>query len=151
MAAMYIKTEAGQQAFKARSAQLAGKLRSAFLLFDGHRTMDDVLAATQGLGVTAQDIQAMVDAGLLQSATPALAPAQPEPVAQSGARTPQERYRDAYPVAVELTGKLGLSGFRLNLSVEAATSYEELAAVAPKIKDAVGASAYAPLEQALFA
>lgn len=50
-----------------------------------------------------------------------------------------------------MTGKLGLSGFRLNLSVEAATSYEELAAVAPKIKDAVGASAYAPLEQALFA
>lgn len=73
------------------------------------------------------------------------------PEVQPSARTPQERYRDAYPLAVELTGKLGLSGFRLNLSVEAATSYEELAAVAPKIKDAVGASAYAPLEQALFA
>ncbi len=37
MAALYIKTEAGQQAFKARSAQLAGRLRSAFLLFDGQR------------------------------------------------------------------------------------------------------------------
>lgn len=73
------------------------------------------------------------------------------PRSAASARTPQERYRDAYPLAVELTGKLGLSGFRLNLSVEAATSYEELAAVAPKIKDAVGASAYAPLEQALFA
>lgn len=63
MAALYIKTEAGQQAFKARSAQLAGRLRSAFLLFDGQRSVEDVLAATQGLGVTEQDIQAMVDAG----------------------------------------------------------------------------------------
>lgn len=151
MAALYIKTEAGQQAFKARSAQLAGRLRSAFLLFDGQRSVEDVLAATQGLGMTEQDIQAMVDAGFLQHAAPALAPAQPAPEVQPSARTPQERYRDAYPLAVALTGKLGLSGFRLNLSVESATSYEELAAVAPKIKDAVGASAYAPLEQALFA
>lgn len=151
MAALYIKTEAGQQAFKARSAQLAGRLRSAFLLFDGQRSVEDVLAATQGLGVTEQDIQAMVDAGFLQHAAPALAPAQPAPEVQPSARTPQERYRDAYPLAVALTGKLGLSGFRLNLSVEAAISYEELAAVAPRIKDAVGASAYAPLEQALFA
>lgn len=151
MAALYIKTEAGQQAFKARSAQLAGRLRSAFLLFDGQRSLEDVLAATQGLGVTEQDIQAMVDAGFLQHAVPALAPAQPAPEVQPSARTPQERYRDAYPLAVALTGKLGLSGFRLNLSVEAATSYEELAAVAPRIKVAVGASAYAPLEQALFA
>lgn len=79
MAALYIKTEAGQQAFKARSAQLAGRLRSAFLLFDGQRSVEDVLAATQGLGVTEQDIQAMVDAGFLQHAAPALAPAQPAP------------------------------------------------------------------------
>lgn len=146
-----IKTEAGQQAFKARSAQLAGKLRSAFLLFDGLRTVDEVLQATQGLGLGlgVADIDTLVQAGLLAEApdsSPAAAPA-----ASPSARSAQERYRDAYPVAVALTGKLGLSGFRLNLSVEAATSFDQLAAVAPKIRDAVGPQAYVPLEQALFA
>lgn len=144
-----IKTEAGQQAFKARSAQLAGKLRSAFLLFDGWRTVDEVLQATQGLGLGVADIDTLVQAGLLAEApdsSPAAASA-----ASPSARSAQERYRDAYPVAVALTGKLGLSGFRLNLSVEAATSFDQLAAVAPKIRDAVGPQAYVPLEQALFA
>lgn len=144
-----IKTEAGQQVFKARSAQLAGKLRSAFLLFDGWRTVDEVLQATQGLGLGVADIDTLVQAGLLAEAPdspPAAAPA-----ASPSARSAQERYRDAYPVAVALTGKLGLSGFRLNLSVEAATSFDQLAAVAPRIRDAVGLQAYVPLEQALFA
>ncbi len=144
-----IKTEAGQQAFKARSAQLAGKLRSAFLLFDGWRTVDEVLQATQGLGLGVADIDTLVQAGLLAEApdsSPTTASA-----AIPSARSAQERYRDAYPVAVALTGKLGLSGFRLNLSVEAATSFDQLAAVAPKIRDAVGPQAYVPLEQALFA
>lgn len=148
MHTILIKTAEGHQAFKSRSAQLAGKLRSAFLLFDGQRTVYEVLQATQGLGVEAADIERLKQAGLLQEAVataPSLAPAV-MPV-----RTPQERYRDAYPLAVAITGKLGLSGFRLNLSVEAATSYEALAAVAPKIQAAVGPAAYAPLEQALFA
>lgn len=149
MNALLIKTEQGQQAFKARSAQLAGKLRSAYLLFDGQRTVQDVLKATQGLGVTLQDIDALQQAGLLAAMQPL--PAELAPVALTKLRTPQERYRDAYPLAVALTGKLGLSGFRLNLSVEGATGYEALAAVAPKIKEAVGQQAYASLEQALFA
>ena len=139
------KTPLGQQAFKERSAQLAGKLRSAFLLFDGQRTVPEVLNLTQSLGVTAQDIETLQQAGMLQAVT-----ACPHPEATRSARTPQERYRDAYPLAVSLTGKLGLPGFRLNLSVEAATSYEALAAVAPKIKEAVGPAAFTPLAQALF-
>lgn len=145
-----IKTEAGQQAFKARSAQLAGKLRSAFLLFDGVRTVDEVLLATQGLGLGVADIATLVQAGLLAEA-PGSPPAAAETAAPPSVRSAQERYRDAYPVAVALTGKLGLSGFRLNLSVEAATSFDQLAAVAPRIRDAVGPQAYVPLEQALFA
>lgn len=149
MSVRWIKTEQGQQAFKSRSAQLSGKLRSAYLLFDGKRSVQDVLKATQGLGVGLQDIEALLLAGFLVAP---VAYAEPLPQMVSPVlRTPQERYRDAYPLAVALTGKLGLSGFRLNLSVEGATGYEQLAAVAPKIKEAVGPQAYAPLEQALFA
>ena len=147
MSAVLIKTPEGQQAFKERSALLAGKLRSAFLLFDGQRSVSQVLAATQGLGVVQADIQALQQAGFLQDLvhTPDLAPA------DMPQRSDQDRYRDAYPLAVALTGKLGLSGFRLNLSVEGATCYADLAAVAPKIKEAVGPAAYAPLQRALFA
>lgn len=147
MSAVLIKTPEGQQAFKERSALLAGKLRSAFLLFDGRRTVSEVLLATQGLGVAAADIEALQQAGFLQAQAvqaPELAPAA---MAQ---RSAQDRYREAYPLAVALTGKLGLAGFRLNLSVEGATCYEDLATVAPKIKEAVGATAYVPLERALF-
>ena len=52
-------------------------------------------------------------------------------------------------MATRLTAGLGLRGFRLNLAVEAATTYEELAALAPKIKSVVGPEKAAPLEQAL--
>lgn len=146
------KTEEGQQAFKARSAQLAGKLRSAYLMFDGQRTVQDVCQATEGLGVRLADIEAMLQGGLLALATPAASTPAPAlaPTVSPSARTPQERYRDAYPLAVTLAGSLGLAGFRLNLSVEGATSYEALTAVAPRLKEAVGAVAYAPLQQALF-
>lgn len=148
MQTVFSKTALGQQAFKERAPALAGKMRSAFLLFDGQRKLAEVLDATRGLGVQEVDIQALVEAGFLASDSPA--PPDLAPVAIVSDRTPQERYRDAYPVAVALTGKMGLSGFRLNLSVEGATSYEQLAAVAPKIKEAVGAKAFRELEQALF-
>ncbi len=65
------------------------------------------------------------------------------------ARTAQQRYQDAYPVVTKLTASLGLRGFRLNLAVEAATTYEQLAALAPKIRAAVGDEKAAALENAL--
>lgn len=150
MGVVLVKTPQGQQAFKERHPQLAGKLRSAFLLFDGRRTVQEVLQATQGMGITQNEIDGLLQVGWLepvQPVAPDLAPVQ----MPTSNRTPQERYRDAYPLAVALSGNLGLSGFRLNLQVEAATSYEELIAVSSKIKEAVGSKAYAPLEQALFA
>ena len=156
-----MKTSLGQQAFKERSPALAGKLRSAFLMFDGQRTVSEVLHATQGLGVALADVQELLDARLLEPVSAADAGACAPPVAgvpvppapsaaPSSERTPQERYRDAYPLAVGLTGKLGLTGFRLNLAVEGCTSYDTLAALAPRIQTAVSAREYAPLHQALF-
>ena len=56
-----------------------------------------------------------------------------------------------YLIATELTAALGLRGFRLHLAVEGATGFDSLAALAPKIREAVGADKYARLEQALFA
>jgi hypothetical protein len=178
-----VKTEAGQQVFKERSVPLSPRQRTAFILFDGKRSVDEVLAA--GNGIAREEIDQMVDLGLLQPAAgskAAAAPKAPEPPAtasktaasaapqaSAGSRAPeaakpkpadavpapaavrsrQQRYKDAYPIATQLTGALGLMGFRLNLQVEGTTSYEDLVALAPKIRAAVGAEKAAALDKAL--
>ena len=158
-----VKTPTGQQALKDRSVPVTPRQRSAFILFDGKRSIDEVLA--NGMGIVREDIDHMVALGLLEpmagSAPPPAAasapaevpkPAAPAaPVAGSGSsgRTRQQRYKDAYPIATQLTGSLGLMGFRLNLQVEGTTSYEDLLALAPKIRAAVGPEKAAALDKAL--
>lgn len=153
------KTALGQSAFKERSPLFSARQRSIFILFDGKKSAEQVLAATAGMGSTQADIDHMLEHGFLVLADPDVAPmtvagglsidVEPAPQAPASNRTPQERYLEAYPVAVRLTGALGLRGFRLNLSVEAAGNYEELLALLPKIRDAVGTKASLELEQAL--
>ena len=171
---IYTKSETGHQVIKDRSVPLSPRQRSAFILFDGKRSVDNVLAATAGLGVTREDVQYMADQGLLvprPSAVPASLAAVAAPVAQPTAqgvedaagspaaagpapaatsdRSAQQRYQDAYPIATQLTAGLGLRGFRLNLAVEGAGSFEKLLELAPKIRDAVGADKFASLDKAL--
>lgn len=143
-----IKTLAGQQALKERQGKLSLRQRSAFILFDGQRSMAEVLAATAPLGITQQDVQAMLDQGLLEP-SPGSTPPEEQPV-DSG-HSNQERYQAAYLIATEITGSLGLRGFRLNLAVESAGGFDGLAALAPKIREAVGDASYERLKQALFA
>ena len=52
-------------------------------------------------------------------------------------------------MATQLTASLGLRGFRLNLAVEAASGYDDLLALLPKIQAAVGNEKCAGLERAL--
>lgn len=140
-----VKTDAGQQVLKDRSVALTPRQRSAFILFDGKRTAAEVLAASAGMGVTADDVQKLFELGLIEAL-----PGDPGPAAAApSGRTAQQRYQDAYPVAAQLTAGLGLRGFRLNLAVEAAGNYEQLAELAPKIREAVGPEKYAPLDRAL--
>ena len=154
-----VKTEAGHQALKDRSVPLSPRQRSAFILFDGKRSVDDVLAA--GMGIAREDIGQMIELGVLEPVGGRAAP----PVAgethaeaansaeqaapQPSGRSKQQRYKDAYPIATQLTGSLGLMGFRLNLQVEGTGSYEDLLALAPKIRAAVGAEKAAALDKAL--
>ena len=177
-----VKTEAGQQVLKDRSVPLSPRQRTAFILFDGKRSIDEVLA---GPGIAREEIDQLVTLGLLgpaagssKPAAPAKAPeppaatrapaaprSSPSPTpsptqssapapkpaesAPSAGRSRQQRYKDAYPIATQLTGALGLKGFRLNLQVEGTTSYEDLAALAPKIRAAVGPEKAAALDKAL--
>ena len=157
-----VKTEMGHQVLKDRSVRLTPRQRSAFILFDGRRSVAEVLQASQG---QQGDVDTLVSLGLLgRPAQPAAAGALSEPAAnqpphsvsaaapaEAGAagRSSQARYQAAYPIATQLTASLGLRGFRLNLAVEAATTCEQLINLVPKIRAAVGAEKAAALEQAL--
>jgi len=163
----YQKTSAGQQAFKDRSVPLSPRQRAAFILFDGQRSTAEVLAATKGLGVTGEDVDYLVGMDLLGpvAGAPVTAPAPlsaPNGTAPAALAVPPEipppvtaapagadRYRVAYPLAVQLAGTLGLRGYRLTLAVETAGSYDQLLALFPRIQDAVGAEKARALEQAL--
>ena len=170
---IYIKTELGQSAFRNRSLDLTPRQRSAFIMFDGKRSANDVLKTTSGLGVTPNDVDQLVLLGLLApgptegpgpatgapaSATPGsavAAAAQPQAVlAQTPDGLPtlsaQQRYSQAYPIAIRLTAGLGLRGFRLNLAVEAASDLDKLKELAPKIRAAVGPEKFLDLENALY-
>ncbi|MBL7088219.1 hypothetical protein [Acidovorax sp.] len=173
-----VKTPAGQEALKDRHGSLSSRQRSAFILFDGKRTTGEILAATAAMGITQDDVQSMIAQGLLApvgghtsaaAVTPVASSAAPAaPVAaalaeapatdlgtvasplEGSGRSPMERYQAAYPIATELTAALGLRGFRLNLAVEGAGSFEDLAALAPKIREAVGDAKFERLDKALF-
>ncbi len=175
---LLIKTEAGQAAFKERSPRLSSRQRSAFILVDGKKSPAQILAATAGLGVTHDDLDYLFEQGFLSAiftdadvsapaplsmtvpsplepipmlpvqtvATPDVASAaQPAPLNLSD----QDRYQLAKPLATQLTAKLGLRGFMLNLSVESAAGLDALHALFPKIQKAVGTQAARELERAL--
>lgn len=165
----YLKTEEGQLAFKQRSSALSARQRSVFLLFDGQRTATEVLKATAALGTTPDDVTDLVNKGFLMSPdarqtppapAPATAPApSPEtlppidiptdPVDEGPHLSPADRYLLAYPIATQLTAGLGLRGFKLVLAVDAASGYDDLVALLPRLTEAVGESAVAEFKKAL--
>lgn len=167
---IYTKTELGLTALQSRVFALTPRQRSAFIMFDGKRSADDVIKLTSGLGVTPDDIGHLVSLGLMApgaevvpqpvvgtsatsaSATEAAAPGASLSQTPDGLPTAsaQAHYSKAYPIATRLTAKLGLRGFRLNLAVEAAGDLDKLKELAPKIKEAVGAEKFLELENALY-
>jgi uncharacterized protein YcbX len=149
---IYMKTELGQSAFQTRSIALTPRQRSAFIMFDGKRSTQDVLKATAGLNVTVEDIELMVEGGLLAPVAASVKPAVEEALVPGAppTATAQAHYSLAYPIATRLTAALGLRGFRLNLAVEGTTSLAELRELAPKIKEAVGPEKFKELQSALY-
>lgn len=150
-----IKTEAGQQAFKERSPLFSARQRTAFIMFDGKKTVEQVLQAAGG---SQEDVDHMEAQGFLSPAAgeAELAAAQAVKTASAQAaeevfhaRSAQDRYKEAKPLATQLTAGLGLRGFRLNMAVESADGFDGLMALLPKIKEAVGSKACQALERAL--
>lgn len=150
------KTETGLQVMKDRSVPLTPRQRSVFILVDGRRSMAELLAASAAMGVSQEDVEHLFELGLITDSASkpsttgqVVAAAEDEVVKEHNARSPMQRYQDAYPIATRLTAELGLRGFRLNLAVEAAGNYEQLLELAPRIREAVGSEKFVPLDRAL--
>lgn len=141
-----VKTASGQQVLKDRSVKLTPRQRTALILIDGKRSLAEVLEATSAAGIGRADIELLFE---LELVAPAASTANTQVAPAQAPHSAQERYAAAYPIATQLTSGLGLRGLRLNLAVEAATCYEELVAVAARIREAVGTDKYAPLQAAL--
>lgn len=155
----YTKTEAGKQAIIERSTSLSPRQRAALIIINGERSLDILLKMVEGLGVSLVDLEQMESQGFIAKIIDEV----PIPISVVKASRPnnsaidsnvqvaeaQSRYSRAYPIATQLTAKMGLRGFRLNLAVEAAGSYSQLIEVFPKIKEAIGAEKALVLENAL--
>lgn len=141
------KTDAGLRMLRDRASGLSPRQRAALILFDGQRSLADVLAATAPGGVTRADIDRLVDLGLVAE----LAEHFPSFSDSGPGGLDRDRYLQVYAIAIALTTELGGKWGNLNLAVEAANNLEELQALAPRIRAAVGPMKYARLEAALKA
>ena len=144
------KTLDGQRVLKDRSVPLTAHQRSVFILVDGKRSVDELLAATRAGGVTRADVDRLLELGLAaelsRSAAMALENARRLEAKRSG-RSLEERYERAHPVALMLTSNLGLRGRNLSYAVTNAMNYLDLLALAGRIREAVGDEQYAMLDR----
>jgi hypothetical protein len=152
----YSKTDVGKQAISDRSGSISARQRSALIIINGERSLEVLLKMVEGLGITLADIEHMESLGLIAKIhDAALVPADITPPRSAAIDShvqlgeAQLRYSRAYPLATQITAKMGLRGFRLNLAVEAAGSYSQLIELFPKIKEAVGAEKAMALEKVL--
>lgn len=91
-----VKTQAGLDAFNARSRRFTPRQRPLFLMCDGQRGVDAVLADTAVVGTSRADVDYLVAQGFLawapeaetQEVSPLVAPSAPPALAQAEERTP---------------------------------------------------------------
>lgn len=82
MAKRLVKTQAGQEAFNGRSRLMTPRQRPFFLMCDGQRGVEAVLADMAVVGTTGADVDYLVDQGFLEWAPEAVAVEAPPPVTQ---------------------------------------------------------------------
>ena len=138
MPMIYIKTALGQAALHNRSMRMAPRQRSAFILCDGKRSVENILRATLGLGVTADDINDLVELGLLIAAYDSA----PEPAPLSDAPQAETAPQSApvMPSTVLDTASASLSTVALNRtpSIYAQAHYSKAYPIAIKLTAGLG-------------
>lgn len=174
------KTDKGMEALRARDPVLPHRMRPAFIMFDGHKSIEQVMALSPSAGGQMQvleDIKQLLQHGLLELLRPGDAgppPSNPSDIidslagpaptpppaaaaapatashAAAGINNHSERYIKAYAAASQLVSGLGLKGFRLQLQLEKAQGYDGLVAILPKLREVIDAKKLRPIEAILF-
>jgi hypothetical protein len=156
------KTALGVQVMKDRSVSLSAQQRSALILCDGKRSPDDVVRMTAAVGVNMQDIQTLLDLGLVAVEAALVSSSVAEPVSvqvaavgavvvePQEALAPNQDFSVALNTAITLCSNLGFKGFGLNMSLTGVDSLEKLQKIAPDIRRAAGDAKYKPLHELIF-
>ena len=141
---VYSKTETGLEAIKNRTSALTPRQRSVLIMCDGKRDSEEILKNTAGLGVTPNDLDALVSLHMLigtkPAATTAVAPALDNvgarpaasvalDTAPSGGRvvSPEELKILIRRATKQLESLLGPSCEPLSLKLEKSKTYDEFA------------------------
>ena len=145
--------------------------RSALILCDGKRSVEEVMKMTAAVGVGAADIQMLFDLGLIERGSAPVAQAAAAPVASAPVTTPaaltslvsapapmppsdgpvaQADFRQALDAAVTLCSSLGFKGFGLNMALTSVDSLEKLQKLAPEIRKTAGDAKYKTLHPLIF-
>jgi hypothetical protein len=160
------KTALGAQVMKDRSISLSAQQRSALILCDGKRSAQEVLQLTAAVGVSMQDLEALVSLGLIElaastaTAKPAAPTVQAPPLANAAAPAAEntaqpvsgsaDHFNTALSAAITLCSDLGFKGFSLNMALTGVDSLEKLQKLAPDIRRAAGDAKYKALHELIF-
>jgi hypothetical protein len=141
---IYSKTESGLNAIKDRASGLTPRQRSVLIMCDGKRDAEEILKNTAGLGVTADDLQALVSKQMLVSTSPVAAlPVAPAALSISAAPVASLNQNSASQVkpsvsaeelkilirsaTKQLENLLGPSCESMSLKLEKSKTYDEYA------------------------
>ncbi len=159
------KTALGIQVMRDRSVSLSAQQRSALILCDGKRSADDVVRMTAAVGVNMQDIQVLLDQGLVEMDMAAASSSASTPISLLDAKSaavdsvvvvpqeaiaPNQDFSVALNAAITLCSNLGFKGFGLNMTLTGVDSLEKLQKIAPDIRRAAGDAKYKPLHELIF-
>lgn len=158
LAVRYARTDAGRAEIQRRALPLSRPARNLLLTIDGSRSGSDWLGLVQG--ATADDLRALVDAGLVADAAGV---AQAGLAAQGGGAAPGQprmslaqaletkSYQTLYDrITAEARPRLGLiKGYKLILDVERCAGPAEIRALAQRFVEQVRASDGDPTALAL--
>lgn len=137
---IFDKTDKGREEIATRKHQLASRLRTLLLLVDGKQTTDDLLNKVAGIGLTAENLNGLLNDGFIQAIKPGSEPpaaaesaGQEKPKAAAAPSAPRmlpdghtqfEAIYNFYSETIKST--IGLRGYALQLKVEKAASVDEL-------------------------
>jgi hypothetical protein len=164
---IYVKTNLGRKMLKEHSPDLPKRFLFAFILCDGKRDHTEIIKIEQKAEFSEDDINKMLelkiiepsiqektvpqleldDETLMQQAIQAAAENnteesdQEEDTSDRPTASESETFLKVSKIANDLSSKLGLMGFRLNLAIQRAGTCDDLRALIPQLEKAFGQSA----------